>query len=252
MRKELLLLGVLASLVLAVAPSAAANDTPCVGTVTGMHDNIVVPPGQSCVVSGAIVRGNVKALQDSRLLVTGSNVRGSVEGDKADIVQVVDSTVRENINIKEGGPVAAAPGFFLCAGGVTTPCEAVVLRVTVEEGNIQIERMEGDVVVRSVGVLSPIRGNVKLEDNFIPAGQFLTVDIGTRVAQNLQVFKNKGPGSKFVLGNTVGESLQCFENDPPFFGGPNVAREAQGQCVAAPLPMAFAAAEAKLPAVFAP
>jgi hypothetical protein len=134
---------------------------------------------------------------------------------------------------------------------ITTPCEAVVLNVTVEEGNIQIERMQGDVVVRSVGVLSPIRGNVKVEDNFTPAGQFLTVDFSD-VAQNVQVFKNTGPGSKFVLGNTVRESLQCFENAPPFIGGPNVAREAQGQCVAAPLPMAVAAVETELPAVFAP
>jgi hypothetical protein len=235
---------------LVVAPGATAGDTPCVGTVTGMHDNIVVPPGGSCTVSGAIVQGTVKALQDSRVLVTGSNIRGNVEGDKADIVQVVNSTVRENIIIKEGGPAAApAAGFFFCAGGVTTPCEAVVMQVTVEEGNVQIERMEGDAVVRAVGVLSPIRGNVKLEDNFIPAGQFLTVDFGTNVAQNLQVFKNKGPGSKFVLGNTVRESLQCFENDLPFFGGPNVAREAQGQCVATPLPMAFSTFAAELPAV---
>jgi hypothetical protein len=33
-----------------------------------------------------------------------------------------------------------------------------------------------------------------------------------------------------VTPNRVGENLQCFENDPPFIGQPNVAKQAEGQC----------------------
>jgi hypothetical protein len=230
--------------VLVVAPGAAADDTPCIGAVTGTHDNVVVPPGQTCTLSAATVLGNVKALQDSSLLVTGSNVRGDVQGDKADIVQVFNSRVREDITIKEGGPAGVLPpGFFFCipATGPTSPCEAVVLSSTIEEGNVQIEKTQGDTVVRASGLLSlnPIRGNVLIYENSVAANEFISIDDNT-VEQNMQVFKNKGPGAKFVVSNTVRENLQCFENETPFTGGGNVARQVQGQCTAAPLPMSFA------------
>jgi hypothetical protein len=45
--------------------------------------------------------------------------------------------------------------------------------------------------------------------------------------------------------------LQCFENELPFSGAGNVAREAQGQCAAAPLPMALGATAAR-PSLVAP
>jgi hypothetical protein len=249
MRSKLALPALLTStfVVLVVAPGAAAGDTTCTATLTGMHDNVVVPPGQTCILNAATVRGNVKALQDSRLRVAaGSNVRGNVEGDKADIVQVSNSTVRENISIKEGGPAAApALGFQFCQLGTNppnppTPCEALVINSTIEDGNIQIEKMHGDTLVRSNGLLSmsPIGGNVLIYENFVPAGQAFSIDSNS-VSQNVQVFKNKGPVGKIVGANTVGENLQCFENDPPVFSFLNVARQAQGQCTAAPLPMSF-------------
>lgn len=74
------------------------------------------------------------------------------------------------------------------------------------------------------------RGDIKIEDNFIPAGDFLRVQNNT-VAEDLQVFKNRGGGGKTVLANTVGENLQCKENDAPFVGQPNlVGGNAEDQC----------------------
>jgi hypothetical protein len=67
-----------------------------------------------------------------------------------------------------------------------------------------------------------------------PIVEFMAVT-ASDVAQNLQAFKNKGPGNKTGSGNTVGSSLQCFENDLPFTSAGNVAKQAQGQCTAAPL-----------------
>jgi hypothetical protein len=271
MRRLLLLLGLAASsLVLIVGPSAAASDMPCVGTLTGgTYDNVVVPPGATCVLIGATVLGNVKALEDSSLRVFNSNVRGNVLGEKADIVEVFGSSVRENIIIKEGGPARPPmpPASFPVCIGQPVPCEARISGTTVEEGSIQIEKMQGSVVVESNGVLSPIRGNVQVKENVAAAGDLVRVTsnrvaqnlqvednvvarvrnppffffhglfvAGNTVGQNLQVFKNTGPGAKDVSLNTVSESLQCFDNDPPFVGFPNVAREAQGQCGATPLP----------------
>jgi hypothetical protein len=253
-RRPLVLLALAtSSLVLIIAPGAAAADTACMGALTGTHDNVVVPPGQSCFVSGATVRGNVKALQDSRLRITGSNVHGNVEGEKADIVQVTGSTVGGNITVKEGGPpVAVAPGFTGCQSAVAilTPCEVFITTTRVEHGNIQVEKMHGTTWITDTVALSPIRGNVKVEDNLIePLAEFIFVS-RNEVEQNVQVFKNKGPGRKRVSENVVHQSVQCFENDPPFIGGPNVARDAQGQCAATPLPMALGAGLAPFAVAF--
>jgi hypothetical protein len=76
---------------------------------------------------------------------------------------------------------------------------------------------------------------VKVEETqSTPTVEFMAVT-ASDVAQNLQAFKNKGPGNKTGSGNTVGSSLQCFENDLPFTSAGNVAKQAQGQCTAAPL-----------------
>jgi hypothetical protein len=96
--------------------------------------------------------------------------------------------------------------------------------------------MHGTVWVTDNVAPNPIRGNVKVEDNFIsPAEEFIFV-ARNEVEQNLQVFKNTGPGRKRVSENVVRQSLQCWENDPVFIGTPNVARDAEGQCGADPLP----------------
>jgi hypothetical protein len=226
------------STLLITAASSAATDTTCIGALTGTHENVVVPRGQTCFLSAATVRGNVKALEDSMLRITQSNVRGNVEGDKADLVQVVSSRVGGNIAVKEGGPpVQVAPGFTGCASavGISTPCE-VFITTTKVRGNIQIEKMHGTVWVTDNVAPNPIKGNVKVEDNFVsPAEEFIFVS-RNEVMQNVQVFKNTGPGRKRVSENTVRQSVQCFENDPPFIGAPNVARDAEGQCGATPLP----------------
>jgi hypothetical protein len=231
-RRLLALFALLTSaVVLVVAPGAAAGDTPCIGTVTGAHDNVVVPPGATCLLTGATVRGIVFAMADSKLAVSGSSVLGSAEGRRADSVVVANSTVRENVNIFEGGP-AALPviGPFSCTVA-TNVCEAAVLGSTVT-GNVHIEKVTGSVRVGSIliptlGAPFP-NGNVQVYDNIVPAGDDLVV-ANNSVAQNIQVYKNRGAGNKTVTGNNADE-IQCFENMAPFVGGPNGTGKKEGQC----------------------
>jgi hypothetical protein len=174
-----------------------------------------------------VVFGNVKALEDSRLRISRSTVGGNVEGTKADIVQIFFSSVRENFLIREGGPAAApAPLFNVCGFGIDfTPCEALIVGTTVEFGGIHIEKMVGSILMDAVTV----RGNVKVEQNVIAAPELLFLQ-NVRVDENLQVLKNTGSGNKILLGNRVGQNLQCFENDPPFVAAGNMATSAEGQC----------------------
>ena len=238
MKRFVLLVAVLASaaLVLALPPKAEADDTECTGTLTGgPFDNVIVPPGATCFLADATVSGNVKALENSRLRIDDSTIEGNVEGDKADIVQIFLTMVRQHILIKEGGPAEGpAPNFNVCGfGPPRTPCEALVISTTVQEGSVQIEKVVGTVLVAGLSVKA---GNIKVEENIVPvaANEILQIQ-NSRVDQgNLQVFKNTGTGMKFVDGNTVGGSLQCFENQEPFAASGNTADSEEGQCPPTP------------------
>ncbi len=205
------------------APGAVAGDTKCNtglnSTLTGTFDNVVVPPGATCQIHNAQVKGNVKALEDSFLLVTTSTFRGNVVGDKAQNVDLRTSTIRGNVEIKEGESAAGTSN-------------AVVQFNTFTGGNVKIEKMTGaNVVVRfNQGI-----GNIQLFENPIPPDRQILV-VENVVAGDLQVFKNVGPGPKQVATNTVGGNLQCFDNALPFttirvgFGPNDVTGNAEGQC----------------------
>jgi hypothetical protein len=234
MKVKLLVLAALAAAVatLAATPVAQAGDTTCIGTLVGTHDNVVVPSGATCVLNGTQVRGNVKALPNSRLQVNSANIRGDLDGDQADYVQIVSSTIGGNVSLIGGGPATGVlpPGGFFCTV-VGNLCEASVLGTTVM-GNVHIEKVTGSVRVGSVLIPAfgfPVpNGNVQVYDNNITAGDDLVVAFNT-VRQNIQVYKNRGPGSKTVTQNTA-DTIQCFENMLPFVGGPNGTAKKQGQC----------------------
>ena len=70
-------------------------------------------------------------------------------------------------------------------------------------------------------------GSVTVADNEITDFLFIQDNV---VAGHLKVLRNSGNNPKTVTGNTVGKKIQCFDNDEPFVGGPNVAQKAEGQC----------------------
>ncbi len=189
-----------------------AGDTRCVGTLTGTFDNVFVPVGKSCTLKNSTVQGNVKALPNSRLFMRNNRVRGNIDGDEAILVQVRGGTVEGSIQIKEANSPSVI-GAEVSSGTVLT------------QGNIQIEKMDtGGILIRDVHLR---KGNIKVEEN-VTRSDFEIVR--NRVAQNVQVFKNKGTNRKFVRNNTIGQIIQCKENQSPFVGGPNTAGDAQDQC----------------------
>jgi hypothetical protein len=229
MRKRLrvVILACVAAVVLVIPPAAQADtDNVCNFTLpAGTYDgNIVVPPGQDCFLTHVIVHGNIKALADAQLNVHDSTVYGNIEGDRADAVNVNFSTVHGNITATEGGP-ALRPTLLNCSfvfPGPANPCEFAVQGTTLVNGNIQVEKMTGSVFTTSNGIQ---KGNVQFVENIIPANENLYIWSNfPQIAGNLQVFKNTGPGGKFVFQNPVLGVIQCYENAPPFIGGPNFGR----------------------------
>jgi hypothetical protein len=196
--------------------AGSGNDTKCVGPMTGTFDNVVVPKGAECMLDNSTVRGNVKALEDSRLFMFNDNVTGNVEGDKASTVQVAFSTVRGNIHIIEGHDLVVV--------------SAVVFNSILPNGNIQVEKGRfplGDWVV-SRNTLQ--KGNVKVEENRSIFAGFTRFN---NVAEDFQVFKNT-QNAIFVEFNVIGENLQCKENVAALFSaqGNVVGGNAEGQCAA--------------------
>jgi hypothetical protein len=249
MRKaRLLLVALVSASMLVFAPAAAADDTICSPSLPpGTYDNVVVPAGAGCGLFSSTVLGNIKLLPGASFFGDSNTVHGNIEGDKAVSVDIVDfsftpaaSVVHGSIQVKEGnvptGPPPTGTAAFVRVCGTLLP-----------GGNIQVEKFgpSGVVFVGGATFCPALlgggntlpKGSIKVEENGITVISFgspffgLGLEIGGNVVgQNLQVFKNTGPGTKVVAGNTVGESIQCKENSPPFVGGPNTAPKIEDQC----------------------
>jgi hypothetical protein len=241
----------LSALAVLVAP-AQAEDFTCNATIVGGNfDNVVVPEGGTCLMTGVTIKGNVKALKDSRLEIRASTIGGSIEGDKADIVQAESNRIGGGIQIKEGGP---SPIFraevWVCGNSLFF---GIPLGGSQVRENIQVEKMTatdgifvGDPSSSCAGNTVE-RGNIKVEENLVPIGVG-TFNAGLRVranqigtdgnSGNLQVFKNTGAATKFVETNNVSKGvIQCYENGPPFDGSPNMGKadpSPPNQCTGTP------------------
>jgi hypothetical protein len=209
---------------------AVADDTFCVLSLTGQFDNVVVPENTACTLVGSRVKGNVKVLRGASLFSSDNTIGGNVEGDGPAFVGSAGDTIGGNFTVTG----ATGPGFEFQEFSLNV----FVCGALLPEGNITVkESVNGTIAVGSTIDACPgnvvAKGNIKVEDNLITAPpEALAVQRNT-VGGNIQVFKNRGEGEKFVTENTVRQNLQCKENDQPFAGSPNVARNAEGQCTAA-------------------
>jgi hypothetical protein len=184
----------------------------CIGTASGTFANVFVPAGRTCHLQRSTVSGNVLARESSRLFVSDTRVQGNIDGVEARVVQVRGGSLGGSIQIQEG----SSPGELGAAvyGGTV-----------LSQGNITIQKMNTG-TIRIADVLLR-KGNIQVQENAVGSGLEI---VRNRVAQNLQVFVNRGAGAKIVRGNTVGQTLECKENRAPFTGGPNRAGEAKEQC----------------------
>jgi hypothetical protein len=184
----------------------------CVGTASGTFANVFVPPGRTCYLQRSTVNGNVLAREGARLFVSDTRVQGNIDGVEARVVQVRGGSLGGSIQIQEGSSPGEL-GAAVSGGTVLT------------QGNITIQKMNTGTIRIADVVLQ--KGNIQVQENAVGSGLEI---VRNRVAQNLQVFVNRGSGAKTVRGNTVGQTLECKENTSPFTGGPNRAGEAKEQC----------------------
>jgi hypothetical protein len=70
MKKLVLILSAVLAMLVASPAGAADGVTTCNGFITGVHENVVVPPEASCTMAGATVNGNVVVLGDLTVFET--------------------------------------------------------------------------------------------------------------------------------------------------------------------------------------
>ncbi|MBQ1037312.1 hypothetical protein [Micromonospora sp. C81] len=97
---------VVAASVLAVAPTAHADlVTHCIGTggAVTVPNDLYVPAGESCALTGTTITGNVTVAAGGNLVVTGGRVSGEVRIAADGYLDATDTTVDGQVVLAAGG-----------------------------------------------------------------------------------------------------------------------------------------------------
>jgi hypothetical protein len=143
-----------APLALAIAPTAAAEEVTCTGTIGSVTvDNLRVPDGASCRLVATTVEGTITVGNGSRLYAVRVSVKGNVQAEGAERVVVRNgSRIDGSIQLVQGG-------------------SAKILRTTVNS-DVQLFENTGPLLVRG----NTIDGNLQCKENSrTPAGGGNTV-----------------------------------------------------------------------------
>jgi hypothetical protein len=104
MRRTSVIAGVVLAAGLGGASTAAAEERTCRGTLGAVTvDNLRVPQGATCSLSGTRVEGTVKVERGATLRATGIRVIGNVQAENHKQVNVSGSRVGGSVQVKQGG-----------------------------------------------------------------------------------------------------------------------------------------------------
>lgn len=180
----------------------------------GTYHNVVVPPGETCFIGASVITGHLTALEGSTLGSFSNVVGRGIEAIGAVFVVVQGGEVDGNIRIVDGR-------------GRSEDFWSFRLRnVTVHRGHVRLFRNIGGIHVRENTIENSY---LHVKDNTIREGEDLSLILNT-VGRHIEVFRNRGPGSKAIQVNTAGEYVSCQGNDLPFTGVPNFTPRTEGQC----------------------
>ncbi|EKA62786.1 hypothetical protein ACFY2Y_14995 [Janibacter hoylei] len=99
--------GLVLTAAVATAPSAAAGDRTCRGTIGKVTvDDVKVPKGATCTLKGTRVKGNITV--GSKAVLKGHNMRvdGNIQSSGHRSVALGYNTIDGNIQLKSGGSMS--------------------------------------------------------------------------------------------------------------------------------------------------
>jgi hypothetical protein len=174
--------------------------------------DVVVPPGKSCILAYARIMGTLRVMEGASLYSVGTQVHGDADFDNPSSVELSENVFAGTLVLDgDRGSDTNTPSYLLS-------------HTTLKTGDL--------VVMGNNGVQVNLRGNEVLAGSIrVQANResFLTV-IGNRVAQDIHVVGNGGGGSVVVRTNTAGGMIRCDANSPYPIVGFNRASRIQGQC----------------------
>jgi cytoskeletal protein CcmA (bactofilin family) len=92
---------------LTIAPGSASADlvTHCVGTggAVTVPNDLLVPAGQSCALTGTTITGNVSVAAGANLVVTGGRISGEIQVAADGYLDAGNTTVGGGIDLATGG-----------------------------------------------------------------------------------------------------------------------------------------------------
>jgi hypothetical protein len=131
----------LAAAVLAALPAtAAADERTCRGALGAVQvDNLRVPDGATCTLTGTRVQGTVKVEGGAVLRARAIKVAGNVQAENHRRVTITGrrTHIDGSVQIKQGGAFTLARTFIGSDVQVFTNRGAIVVRRNTIDGNLQ-------------------------------------------------------------------------------------------------------------------
>lgn len=149
-----------------LASPAAAEETSCRGTLGPVTvDNLRVPQGRTCTLSGTYVKGTIKVEGGATLKASGVRVIGNVQGENANLVSVTDgSTVGGSVQVVQGRAAKVADSRINADILYDENRGPVKALRNVVGGNVQAFKNSGGVAVTA----NRIDGNLQCKENAPP------------------------------------------------------------------------------------
>ncbi|MET7709559.1 hypothetical protein [Micromonospora sp. NPDC005413] len=189
---------VVAASVLTVAPSAHADlVTYCIGTggAVTVPNDLFVPAGESCALTGTTITGNVSVAAGGNLVVTGGNVSGEVRVAADGYLDASDTTIGGQVVLAAGGY-----GVFLSDARTGTVTVRPKGSATIDSFLFAEESTIAGNVTASAGEVRLDRGT-QVERNLSSTGTYYTDVHDSFVDGTLSVL-NSATGS-VVCGSAV-------------------------------------------------
>jgi hypothetical protein len=123
----------------ALALPAAAEERSCRGTLGAITvDNLLVPQGATCTLSGTYVKGTIKVARDATLHASAVRVIGNVQAENHRYVAVTDgSRVNGSLQVKQGGGANVDRSIFGSDVQFFTNSGAISITGNRIDGNLQ-------------------------------------------------------------------------------------------------------------------
>jgi hypothetical protein len=152
---------VIAAAVTTAVP-AAADERTCRGSIGGETvDDLRVPDGASCQLTGTRVEGNIVVETDATLVAAGVRVDGNVQAEGHRNVDLRDATVGGSVQVKQGAAATVYRTRIVGDLQYDDNSRRLVAHSNTVGGNIQVVGNDGGVDVSA----NRVDGNLQCKEN---------------------------------------------------------------------------------------